>query len=624
MKAIQGIQAEIFVVDNNSTDGSREFFNGYFHGVDFIWNDENEGFAKANNKALERATGEHILFLNPDTIVGEDCFQKCISFIKEHPDTGALGIHMIDGAGNFLKESKRSFPSPLTSLYKLSGLVRLFPRSKLFARYHLGNLNELENHEVDVLAGAFMMIPRSIIQNVGTFDEEFFMYGEDVDLSFRIQKAGFKNYYFAGSSIIHFKGESTRKGSVNYVRLFYKAMITFVGKHYGGTKAGFFKILIQGAILFRALVSAIASFIRWIGMPVFDAGIILMSFWMMKSFWNNYIKRDVNYSHNLLNIAFPVFTLIFLATSYYSGLYDNGYKQSRLNQSTVTTLLILLSGYALLPESLRFSRAILVFGTLLSFVIITLLRWLMIRWRVIESADEDDEHRQTIIVGTEQEFAAAHQLMLRAGMEERVLGRVEVNGTGERNSIGNLNQLNYLLKMYPIREVVLCEGKLSFCTLIETLKHLPPKTRVKFHAHFSKSIIGSDSKDVTGKTVSANPSLNLAKPINIRNKRFIGILISILFLVTFPIHLIVQKKRGRFFANVFDVLFLKKEWVGYAAPGLGLPTLNPGVLTTTGVPSSLNSLPLQSLESSDNWYASDYEVVQDIKIVWMGYKYLSA
>ena len=621
MRAIEGIESEIFVVDNNSTDGSRDFFEGQFGSVVFIWNSQNYGFAKANNKALRQASGDYILFLNPDTILPEECFNKCISFIKSQDNSCALGIRMLDGAGNFLKESKRSFPSPLTSLFKLSGLTRLFPHSKIFGSYHLGNLDELMNHEVDVLAGAFMMIPRGIIEKVGTFDEEFFMYGEDVDLSFRIQKAGYKNYYFAGSNIIHFKGESTRKGSLNYVRLFYKAMSIFVTKHYGGTKAGLFNFLIQLAILLRAIVSAIGRFIKWIGMPVIDAGFILMSFWIMKIWWNNFIKRDVNYSPNLLIIAFPVFTLVFLSTSYYSGLYDNGYKQSRLNRSTLTALIVLLSGYALLPESIRFSRGILVFGTLLAFILITVLRWLLLKWKVIESADEDDEHRQTIIVGTESEFAEANELMQKAGMEERVLGRVEVNGA-EKNAIGNLNQLNPLIKMYPIREVVLCEGKLTFGMLIEILKSIPPHIRIKFHAAGSRSIIGSDSKDISGKIVTANRTMKLSMSINIRNKRFMGELIALVFLITFPIHLIFQKRRSQFFKNVVAVLFMHKEWVGYASEGNDLPKLKAGILTTTGLPSSLNSLRLESLEATDQWYASDYNVMQDVRIVWKGYKYL--
>src|SRR6266496_567365 len=210
-KAIRNINAEIVVVDNSSVDNSIAYLKPQFQAVKFLANDTNLGFAKACNQGLRLSSGKYILFLNPDTIVTEDCFEKSISFLDSHPEAGALGIKMIDGSGKFLKESRRSFPLPLTSLYKLFGLSKLFPRSPVFSKYHLGHLDENEDHEVDVLAGAFFMVKKEVLEKIGSFDESFFMYGEDVDLSYRIQKSGYKNFYFAQSSIIHFKGESTRK-----------------------------------------------------------------------------------------------------------------------------------------------------------------------------------------------------------------------------------------------------------------------------------------------------------------------------------------------------------------------------------------------------------------------------
>lgn len=259
-KASKNTDTEIFVVDNNSSDGSEAFFAGKFSPVRFIWNKENVGFAKANNQALQLCTGKYILFLNPDTIVPEDCFSKCIAQLESDTTIGALGIQMIDGSGNFLKESKRGFPSPFAALCKLSGLATIFPRSKTFAKYYLGDFDKNHNHEVDVVSGAFMLIPKNIINSVGSFDETFFMYGEDVDLSYRIQKAGFKNYYFAESTIIHFKGESTRKLSVQYLRHFYGAMHLFVKKHYAFTTSSLLYILLQLIIWPLAIASMLINF----------------------------------------------------------------------------------------------------------------------------------------------------------------------------------------------------------------------------------------------------------------------------------------------------------------------------------------------------------------------------
>ena len=231
-KACKNIEAEIIVVDNASTDDSASVLSTLFPNVDFIWNETNLGFSKANNLAIKKAKGQFILFLNPDTIVPEDCFEKCLSFFSTNHDAGALGVHMIDGNGVFHKESKRGFPAPDVSFYKMIGLSKLFPNSKTIASYYAGHLPENKTASIDVLSGAFMMISRKILGRIVGFDEDYFMYAEDIDLSYRIKKTGFKNYYFAETSIIHFKGESTKKTDAKYVQDFYGAMKLFVLKHY--------------------------------------------------------------------------------------------------------------------------------------------------------------------------------------------------------------------------------------------------------------------------------------------------------------------------------------------------------------------------------------------------------
>lgn len=233
MKACRNIDAEIFVVDNASTDSSREYLESKFPNVQFKWNTENVGFAKANNSVLPETKGRFVLFLNPDTIIAEDCLELCLSFAAGQNNFGGLGIRMIDGSGEFLKESKRSFPSASATFFKMSGIHSLYPRSRLFSSYYAGHLPPNENHEIDVLAGAFMIINKKALDETGGFDEDFFMYGEDIDLSFRIREAGYKNFYFAGSTIIHFKGESTRLSPL-YISHFYGAMELFVKKHATG------------------------------------------------------------------------------------------------------------------------------------------------------------------------------------------------------------------------------------------------------------------------------------------------------------------------------------------------------------------------------------------------------
>jgi GT2 family glycosyltransferase len=254
-KALADIEAEIIVVDNHSGDGSLEALEPLFPAVQFIANEENTGFAVANNQALRRARGEYVLFLNPDTILPEDYARICLDFLRDKPDAGGLGVRMIDGCGRFLKESRRGFPSPWVAFCKLSGLSALFPRSRHFAGYYLGHLPESGSHPSPVLSGACLLVRRSVLDTVGGFDERFFMYAEDIDLSFRMEKAGYQNYYTSGTTVIHFKGESTQKDS-RYIRQFYKAMSQFRRKHFN---RGFPALLNKGmdaAIWVRAGVAA--------------------------------------------------------------------------------------------------------------------------------------------------------------------------------------------------------------------------------------------------------------------------------------------------------------------------------------------------------------------------------
>lgn len=252
LKAGEKVTMEVIVVDNHSSDGSRQYLQPLFPQVQFIWQTSNPGFAKACNLGLTQSVGEYILFLNPDTLVPEDCFVNLIKFFTTHNNAGAVGVHMVDGRGLLLKESKRGYPSTIASFFKLSGLIKLFPRSAFFAKYYLGHLPETETHKVDVLSGAFMAMPKAVAEAMGGFDEAFFMYGEDIDLSYRIARQGLNNYYFPGISIIHFKGESTSKQSLQYTRHFYTAMEIFVRKYYSATASFFYTLCIRGIIAIKS------------------------------------------------------------------------------------------------------------------------------------------------------------------------------------------------------------------------------------------------------------------------------------------------------------------------------------------------------------------------------------
>lgn len=230
--ASDSLECEFFVVDNASKDGTVAFIRETYPEINLIANTKNIGFSIANNQAISHAKGEYILVINPDTVTQPDTLTKAINFLDQHPNAGSLGVRMLDGKGKFLPESKRGLPTPWVSFCKLSGLYRLFPKSRVFNRYYMGWVNEFETQKVDVLTGAFMLLRKSALNKVGLFDEHFFMYGEDVDLSYRLTLAGYKNYYFPNVYITHFKGQSTKKLSVRYIKSFYGSMFIFAKKYF--------------------------------------------------------------------------------------------------------------------------------------------------------------------------------------------------------------------------------------------------------------------------------------------------------------------------------------------------------------------------------------------------------
>ncbi|NPA35341.1 MAG: glycosyltransferase family 2 protein [Chlorobi bacterium] len=229
-RAVENISAEVFVVDNASGDDSVQMVKKTFPDVIVFANKQNKGFSAANNQAIVSSSGDIILLLNPDTIVAEDTFIKLIDFYKNNKETAGVGVKMIDGSGNYLPESKRGLPSSRDFIFRFSGLMKLFPRSRFISRYFMGNIPNDKTAEVPVMAGAFLSFPRAIIEKVGLLDEQFFMYGEDIDLSYRLSAEG-KNYYYPEIKIIHFKGESTVKDE-HYIDRFYGAMLIFTKKHF--------------------------------------------------------------------------------------------------------------------------------------------------------------------------------------------------------------------------------------------------------------------------------------------------------------------------------------------------------------------------------------------------------
>lgn len=261
-KASENIDSEIFVVDNNSNDDSCILVEQEFPEIILIKNKVNSGFSAANNQAIKLAKGRFVLILNPDTIIEENTFTGCIRFMNDHPDAGALGVRMVDGEGRFLPESKRAFPTPKTAFFKIFGLSFLFPESRLFNRYYLSHIDSFETSVTEVISGAFMFIRGETLRKTGLLDEEFFMYGEDIDLSYRLLQTGYNNYYFPGTRIIHFKGRSTCRDNVTDILYFYKAMRIYIRKRSAEGKYNLLYFLLMPAIYFREGLALLNRILR--------------------------------------------------------------------------------------------------------------------------------------------------------------------------------------------------------------------------------------------------------------------------------------------------------------------------------------------------------------------------
>ncbi len=625
-KAIQGIEAEVFVVDNNSVDDSVEMVQARFPEVILMTNKDNPGFSIANNQAIHKAKGEYILLLNPDTIVNEDTFKKCVSFMDEHPEAGGLGCRMIDGSGKFLPESKRGFPSPFVAFCKTFGLSKIFPKSKIFGQYHLGYLDEYKTHEIEVLAGAFMLMRKSVLDEVGLLDETFFMYGEDIDLSYRIIKAGYKNYYFPETTIIHYKGESTKKGSLNYVRVFYNAMIIFAKKHFTGTKGWLFILMLQAAIYFRAGITLFSNVLKKAILPLLDAGLIVAGLFFLKDFWANYYFKDPDYyDASFLYVNIPLYTSIWVFSIFFSGGYDDNYSLRRPIRGLLFGSVLLAAVYGFLDLDFRSSRMLIVLGAFWSFfaVVITRLALHFIQYKNFNLGKTTSSN--LCLIGSKEETERSLKLLQQAGVNKNIIGTILPEGEKrEKTSLGYFSQMDEIVRIYKIDEIIFCSKDIPSHEIMDAMTRLGSDISYRILPEESFSIIGSQSKNTSGKLYTIDIEYKISNTLNKRNKRIFDILFSLTSLVLFPVIFLTIHKKSRFLRNIFQVLIGKKTWVGYASTKgkrWSLPNLRNSVLNPSNVFKE-DILDDETLQRLNFLYAKDYSSSEDWNIIWKAWKKL--
>ena len=619
-----GEPVEVFVVDNNSADNSVAMVRTHFPEVILLANKDNPGFSKANNQALRLATGQYQLLLNPDTLVEEDTFRLCCDFMDEHPRCGGLGVKMLDGQGQFLPESKRGLPTPAVAFYKIFGLAWLFPRSRTFGRYHLGFLDPDQAHEIAVLSGAFMLLRKAALDEVGLLDEDYFMYGEDIDLSYCLTQGGWQNWYFPGTRIIHYKGESTKRTSVNYVFVFYRAMVIFAQKHFAPGQAGLFSKLINSAIWLRA-GAAVAQRLATAAAPaLLDAGLLYAGIYALKIYWeNNHKYVRLPYPPQYMLVAVPMYIVVWLTAAWLSGGYDRGARTSRIVRGiAVGTLLI--SAVTNFLDSWRFSKALILLGGV--WAIAALIgRRLFSHWLRHGNLRLSEPQAKTLaIVGTWSESQRVRQLLAAAQVPANIIGYVApappTAPAHLLDYLGEPAQLPELVRLYGLNELIFCGKDLPVSQIIDLIQSLPARSAVayKILPEDSQYIIGSSSKDAPGDYYTLDATLRLHQPEQRRSKRLLDLVVSLGLLLAAPVLIWGQRRPGGLLPAIWQVVRGRRTWVGlrYTPGAAGLPA----VLSPADVAGNQQPLSEATRQRLEFLYAKGYEPELDWRVLWRGWR----
>lgn len=577
-KASLNLTKEILIVDNASDDGSVEFIKEKFPQIKLIANQKNLGFGKANNIGLKQANGKYILLINPDTLVAEDTFEKMIKFFESNSEAGLAGCKILNPDGSLQLACRRSFPGPWTSFTKVTGLSNLFPNSKIFARYNLTYLDENKTYEVDAISGSFMMMRKEVYEKVGGFDEQFFMYGEDLDLCYRIQKSGFKVYYVHSTQIIHYKGESTKRSSLDETKVFYNAMHLFVKKHLSSS-------LLIGFILRSAI--AVRSVFAFLG----DRKLLILSVILDFILFDVCLFAAEKIYHNISDwkgfpgFAIPiVYTVPALIQIFVSFVIGN-YKKDKLSVTkTIFSVLIslpILASLTFFFKSFAFSRAIVLITY--AFLFIVLAAWRIIFKIIFKSSfvDDDLKQKKTLIVGLDNSAIQIGKKIRKKKTDRRtVIGLIGFSNKniGEKleafEVIGTDQNIRKIIKENKINEVIFSSGELSYNKMMEIVSRCRDEN-VEF------KIAGNNLDFIVGKTavtmLDDMPVIDLNYNISQPKLKFIKTLFD--YSITIP---------SLFF--IYPFLFFKSKLVNtqsdFTKFVLGFPEVVSGKVSLVGPNSS--------------------------------------
>jgi GT2 family glycosyltransferase len=567
IRATVNIECEIFVVDNASVDGSVQMIKKHYPQVSIIENSENVGFAAANNQAMKLTQGDFLVLLNPDTIVQEDTFSTMISFFENAKDAGIAGCKILNPDGSFSLDSRHSIPSPQTALWKMLGLNHLFPKSKVFGRYHMTFLDPNEISQVDAISGSFMMFRRDVYIELNGLDEDYFMYCEDIDFCYRASQSGWQTYYTPDTNIIHYKGESTKKNNIDYVINFNRSLYLFYKKNFHHHYVSFFRWFILLGVFFRGIVVYIKNFIS--ANFALLADITLMNLIYILTFYIRYEIESRFTVHDLLNqyifINF-ISTFIFIASAYFLELYGK-YKLS-LIQVFKTNLItfFLLSALTFFVKQMAFSRIVVVVAAFLSALF-------MISWRVIirfmgnksgNTFSNSFFQRKIVLVGSDNEARNMIKKMnLQIPADFVIKGIVSDSAEDIGNKIegipvvSDLEHIDEFIKLENIDEVIFSTHKFSYKKIMSTMTAIDnPDVEFKIVPEKLEVIIGKSSIEQISEYQLVDIELPLGKLFNKITKRSFDIICAFLVLipalpVLFLFKLLPQKYKKKY--TLYDI-----------------------------------------------------------------------
>lgn len=595
---------EIIIVDNNSTDGSADFLEQkYGRSIKLIRNVVNHGFGTACNQALAQAAGTCTLFLNPDTIIQTQTLENVMAFVDQTKNVGLVGLRMINEEEHFLPESKRSIPTPKTSFFRLSGLYRIMAKSQTTNKYYAPHIAENEVGIVDVISGAFMLGKTKVLQEIGGFDEDFFMYGEDVDISYRMQKSGFDNYYVGTETIIHHKGKSTDKRSSTYIHQFYGAMSLFHKKHFKDSYSWFFNILIQLAIFSRKSISAIAIFARHAFLPLVELSLFVGGGFVLQQLWGNWYFGDSDYYGSDALISLVVFSVIWILFLSFGSSYRFFKRRSIAVIQLILGLIFILVMYSLLPIEWRSSRALIGLYFLWNVCIAISLRTL-----------NKFINNQALVLGKRMAIVASPNLLDKAkayehapnGIKRLLIPIAPSSAIKDDRYVGQFEDVLGICKEYELDTILISVEDFEVTEVkscADSLRDIEIQTAIIDQHDIQKILFSKVRHQDLLESMQLDYTILYWE--NKMIKRVFDVLMSIVLLAFSVFHTRLKA------AQLFEVITNKKSLIGYHKNDLSLhklPILKSGLIPVTRKRGVLHEVHIDNLN-----YALHYSVYNDFK-----------